>query len=315
MAKQLGYACINLHLSKEGIRTNRKMIKKTFTEHGIKYASELALQNVRDLAEIIKWNHIEGIKVFRFSSSIFPWMTEYELKDLPDYNKIKAILTGCGNLARKYGQRLTCHPGPFNQLASVNKYVVKKTINELNQHGEIMDLIGADLTPYNKINIHVGCQTLGKEQAAKRFCEGFRKLNESTQKRLVVENDDKPSLFTTKDLYEMVHKDIGIPITFDYHHHWCNPGDTDPLTEEESLKLAASTWPKGIRQCTHYSSAKRVYEDKTCKIVKHADYIYDHINDYGLDIDVVVEAKAKELAIIKYAVDYPSDYLVSSKNI
>jgi UV DNA damage endonuclease len=285
------------------------MIKKTYQQHGIDHASKLALANVRDLIEIIKWNHKHGIKLFRFSSCIFPWMSEYELKDLPDYNKIKILMNGAGRLANKYGQRLTVHPGPFNQLASVNKFVVKKTIKELNQHGELMDLLLQPRTNQAKINIHIGCATGGKEAAAQRFCENFQKLDESVKTRLVVENDDKPSLFTTQELYDMVHKNIGIPITFDYHHHWCNPGEIDPLTEEQALKLASTTWPKGVRQCTHYSSAKRVYEDESAKIVAHADYVYNHINDYGLDIDVVVEAKAKELAILKYNQEFENNKL------
>jgi hypothetical protein len=37
----LGYACINMTLGKQKITTNRSMIKKTFKERGINYASEL----------------------------------------------------------------------------------------------------------------------------------------------------------------------------------------------------------------------------------------------------------------------------------
>ena len=304
MSKRYSYACINTVLSAKGIRTNRKMIKKTFDEHGIKYASELALQNCRDLVEIIKWNEANGIKLFRFSSAIFPWFSEYELKELPDYKKIKNLMNGAGKLAIKYGHRLTVHPGPFNQLASVNERVVDKTIKELNQHGEMMDLLLQPRTHFAKINIHVGCATEGKEEAAKRFCKNFKRLKKNTRDRLVVENDDKPSLFTTEDLYDLIYTKIKTPITFDYHHNWCNPGT---LNEEQALKLAAKTWPQGIRQCTHYSSAKRVYEDETAKIVKHADFIYDEIKDYGLDIDVVVEAKAKEQAILRYIKEFETE--------
>jgi len=307
MSKQLGYACINLTIHKEA-RTNRKMIKRTFEAHGIEMASKLSLENVRDLIKIINWNNQHGIKLFRFSSCIFPWMSEYEIKDLPDYHKIKTLMNGAGHIAAKYGQRLTVHPGPFNQLASVNQNVVNKTIKELNQHGEMMDLLLQPRTNQAKINIHVGNQTGGKEAAAKRFCENFHRLDESAKTRLVVENDDKPSLFTTEDLYNLIHKEIGIPITFDYHHNWCNPGT---LNEEEALKLAATTWPKGIRQCTHYSSAKKVYENEDAKIVAHADFIYDYINDYGLDIDVVVEAKAKELAVIRYVKEFENELIES----
>ena len=37
-----------------------------------------------------------------------------------------------------------------------------------------------------------------------------------------------------------------------------------------------------------------------CQNVYHSDYILNRVNDYGLDLDVVFEAKAKEQAILKY---------------
>ena len=85
----LGYACINMTLGKQKpkITTNRSMIKKTFLEKGIPYASELGIQNARDLVEIIKWNHQNGINFFRLSSEIFPWASEYDFKDMPHYHR------------------------------------------------------------------------------------------------------------------------------------------------------------------------------------------------------------------------------------
>ena len=73
---QLGYACINMNLSnhKPKITTNRSMIKRTFTEKGLPYASELALQNCKDLLTILKWNNDNGIKFFRMSSDLIPWL-------------------------------------------------------------------------------------------------------------------------------------------------------------------------------------------------------------------------------------------------
>ena len=67
------------------ITTNRSMIKRTFKERGIAYASELAMQNIKDLKKILEWNEENGIKFYRMSSDVFPWMSEYEFKDLPDY--------------------------------------------------------------------------------------------------------------------------------------------------------------------------------------------------------------------------------------
>ncbi len=225
MATQYGYCCINMTLIKErGVYIGRGMIKRTFAEKGIKYAGELAEANVRDMIEIIKWNENKGIKMYRMSSDMFPWMSEYELKDLPNYKKICTLLQGAGNLAAKYGQRLTFHPGPFNVLASLNENVVKKTIRELNQHAEVMDLMGLPKTPYAAMNIHLNTTQGGKEEAMQRFCDNFEMLSHSAKSRLVIENDDKEKQYTVEDLYEGVYSKVNIPITFDYHHHWCHPG-------------------------------------------------------------------------------------------
>ena len=204
---------------------------------------------------------------------------------------------GAGSLAHRYGQRLTFHPGPFDVLASANPKVVQKTIADLNAHGKIMDLMGLPRTPYSAINIHVNTTQGGKDAAMQRFCDNFWLLDASVRTRLVVENDDKESQYTTEDLYKTLHTKIGIPITFDYHHHWCHPGE---LTQEEAVKLASTTWKK-VRQLVHFSSCKTIHEDASQTNKRaHADYLYEQINTYGLSMDIEVEAKAKELAVIKY---------------
>jgi UV DNA damage endonuclease len=193
---------------------------------------------------------------------------------------------------------LTFHPGPFSVLASANPDVVAKTIIDLNIHGEIMDLIGLPRTPYAAINIHVNTTAPNKEDAMARFCANFALLDDSAKSRLVVENDDKESQYTVEDLHEHVYSVIGTPITFDYHHHWCHPGI---LSQQEALRLASVSWPKTVKQLVHFSSCKTIHEDATQTNKRaHADYIYDHINDYGLDLDVEIEAKAKELAVSRY---------------
>ena len=92
----LGYACINMELSNapkaSRVTTNRSMIKRTFKEKGLDYASELALANCKDLIKILQWNEARGIKFFRLSSDLFPWASEYKLSDLPDFDYICNIL-------------------------------------------------------------------------------------------------------------------------------------------------------------------------------------------------------------------------------
>jgi UV DNA damage endonuclease len=292
----LGYACINMTLGKQKITTNRSMIKRTFLERGIPYASELGLQNTRDLIEIIKWNHQHNINFFRMSSGLFPWCSEYNLSDMPHYKRISNLLAGAGNLATKYNQRITTHPGPFNVLLSPNEKVVQNTIKELSDHAEVFDLMGLSRTPYNKINIHCNGVYGDKQKAMDRFCKNFELLPESVQTRLTVENDDKASMYSVKDLM-YIHERIGIPIVFDYHHHkFCTGG----LTEEEALKLAATTWGT-IKPVVHYSESKSLHENNdSIKPQAHSDYISEYINTYGLDVDIMIEAKAKELTLLEY---------------
>ena len=294
----LGYACINMTLGAQTPRvtTNRSMVKKTFNERGIAYASELALENVRDLFEIIKWNVKNNIKVFRISSDIFPWGSEYNLEDLPDYNKISNILKGCGTYAKENGLRIGSHPGPFNVLVSPNTKVVENTFKDLELHAKVFDLLGLELSPYNKINIHCNGVYGDKIAAMDRFIANFKKLPENVRKRLTIENDDKASMYSVKDLM-YIHNAIKIPIVFDYHHHIFCTGD---LSEEEALKLAASTWGD-ITPVVHYSESKALHEENSkIKPQAHSDYINSLPNTYELDVDIVVEAKAKELAILPF---------------
>jgi UV DNA damage endonuclease len=285
---------MTLGSQKPKITTNRGMIKRTFLSEGVKYSSELALQNTRDLIEVIKWNHKNGFKLFRMTSNLIPWSSEFPLSSMPEYRKISILLNGAGNLANKYGQRITSHPGPFNVLVSPNEKVVQNTIKDLSIHGEIFDLMGLSRTPYNKINIHCNGVYGDKQSAMDRFCKNFEKLPESVQTRLTVENDDKASMYSVKDLM-YIHERIGIPIVFDYHHHTFNTGG---LTEQEALELAMSTWGD-IKPIVHYSES-RTLEDETAKPQAHSDFIYSEINTYGHDLDIVVEAKKKELTVQKY---------------
>jgi UV DNA damage endonuclease len=297
MDRKYGYCCINLSLAKKKISTNRGMVKKTFLERGLKYASELALLNVKDLRSILGWNFENGIRMYRMSSDIFPWCSEYELKDLPDYEEISEILAGCGFLAKSTEQRITFHPSPYAVLASDRPDVVQKAIKELSQHAEIFDLMNLDQTHFYPINIHVNTTKPDKQSAAQRFCDNFHLLPESERKRLVVEVDDKRSQFNCVDLYEMVHKKIGIPITFDFLHNKCNPSNLD---EKQALALCLSSWPSETIPITHYSDSRRLFEDSTAKEVAHSDWIWDRVETYGLEFDIEFEVKMKDLALLKY---------------
>jgi len=279
------------------ITTGRSMIKRTFKAKGVDYASELTLNNVKDLDRIIDWNIHNGYNFFRVTSGLAPWKSEYKWDDLPDIDEIRTWLYSAGVKAKTHNVRITSHPGPFNVLTSPHEHVVKNCVSDLTDHGDVFDMIGLSRTPYNKINIHLGGAYGDKESAMDRFCKNFELLPESVQTRLTVENDDKASMYSVKELYNGIYKRVGVPIVFDYHHHrFCDGG----LTEQEALELAMSTWGE-IKPVVHYSESRSIEQlDEKIKPQAHSDYVYDYIDTYGNDVDIMIEAKAKELAVKRY---------------
>ncbi len=312
MPTRFGYACLNTTLQnqKPRVTCNRGMIKRTFLAKGIPYASSLALQNTRDLIRIIQWNVEHNIQVFRITSCLFPWASEYDFEQLPDYNQICQNLARAGAIARHHAQRLSFHPGPFNILSSPKEQVVKNSYVDLEMHGRIFDLMGMPRNHWAKINIHVGASYGDRESALNRWCKNFEGLSESVRSRLTLENDDKGNLYSTKMLYEGVYQRLGIPIVFDSHHFECGPQDTD---YEEAFLMAVDSWPKGIRPQCHHSNSKALYEDEKVMLNAHSDWYYEPFNDCGFDVDVTLECKKKELALLKYRNDFLSSDQIAAK--
>lgn len=323
---RFGYCCNNMTLGDQGIRTGRTMIDRKFQQGGMQLASDISLANARDLLPILQWNERSGIRLFRIGSEIFPRWNHYEIADLPDIEEITHHLHAAGDYAREHGHRLTTHPGPFHILGAEKQEIVDNSIVGLERHSEMFDLMGYAPSFENLINIHIGATYGDKRSTIDRWLSNYEKLSDSLRARLVLENDDKASMYSVRDLYEMVHSVTGIPITFDYWHHTFNTGD---LTEEQAFFMARETWEKhGVTQCTHYSESRRreqqlqierMFEHhgismeniaqwptfhkeyKAFTKIKeqaHSDYIVSLPNTYGVDnLDIEVEAKAKELTL------------------
>ena len=323
-----GYACINMQLSSAGIRTGRAMIDRKFKLGGLQLASDIALANARDLLTIMQWNEQNGIRLFRLGSELFPRWNHYELHDLPGIEEITQHLRIAGDFAKQHNHRITTHPGPFHILGSPDSVVVDNSIVSLERHSELFDLMGFAPSFENKINIHIGATYNDKPGTIARWLDNYYRLSESCRARLVIENDDKASMYSVRELYEHVHVPTRIPITFDYWHHTFNTGD---LSEREAFFLARETWDMhNVTQCTHYSESRRresqiliermfahhniaiedlpkwptfhkQYKEFTkIREQAHADFITCLPNTYAVDaLDIMVEAKAKEQSLMQ----------------
>ena len=260
-------------------------------------ASELALKNSEDLLKILEWNDRNSIQFFRIGSGIFPFIDhtdlQYKVTDLPNAVAIQENLRIAGNFAKRTGMRLSCHPGPYTCLGSPNQQTVEKSLLGLKMHSDLADLLG-----YGKefaINIHIGGVYENKEETAKRFAEQYVKLPTDIRQRLTIENDDKASMWSMSDLFELIVPLCpAIKLVLDIHHHrFCQRESL-----QEAARMSFSTW-SGFCEIpkVHYSESR-----PDARPQAHSDYITETIPTLSnfVEYDIMVEAKSKELAVLEY---------------
>ena len=295
MIRHIGYACKNMSIThQEKVLTDRTCRMDKFS---IARANELALKNSADLLLILEWNYQNKINFFRIGSGIFPFMDhpvlQYNIADLPDASAIQLNLQKAGAYAKEKRMRLSCHPGPYTCLASPNPKTVEKSILGLQMHSTLADILGygAEFA----INIHIGGVYENKLETAKRFAEQYALLPTAIRERLTIENDDKESMWSMSDLFELIAPRCPeIKLVLDIHHHqFCNRESL-----QEAAVMAFSTWvgfceiPK-----VHYSESR-----PNARPQAHSDYIRMTIPELSVTLpyDIMIEAKAKELALLQY---------------
>ena len=302
---RLGLCCMNTTLKKlkPPVYASRKIIVRIIDEKGIEELKRRVLANLEDLYKMLEWNEENGIKVFRLSSELFPHKTNPKV---PDYTYDFALnhLKRISLFAKKNDMRLTFHPGQYNVLATPNPKAFKQTIADLNYHAEVLDILECDMD--SVMVIHGGGVYGDKPGAKSRWIERYNQLQENIKRRLVLENCEKS--YSIKDCLEINEK-TGVPIVFDIHHHACyiklHP-DEDFEPVENYIKRILDTWTNNRRPKFHVS------EQGTGKIGHHSDYIeiipeylLNIPEKYGIEIDIMIEAKAKELSIQKLYEKYP----------
>ena len=303
---QLGLCCLNMTLRAQNpsVFASRKMIIRTIREKGIICLKMKIIENLTDVLKIMDWNEENGIKVYRLSSEMFPHKSNPKVEDY-SFDFVMDLLKLIGEKSKKYNQRLTFHPGQYNVVGTPNKKTFQQTCIDLKYHADVLDLM--NLGKDSVMVVHGGGMYGDKEKTKLRWCEQFHHLPENVKKRLVLENCEKS--FSVKDCLD-VSKKINIPVVFDTHHFECykllHP-DEEFEDAEFYIPLVLETWTKrGIKPKFHVS------EQGSGRCGHHSDYIQEipqyllEIPEkYGIDIDIMIEAKKKELAIQKLYEKYP----------
>jgi len=257
--------------------------------------SELCLANAGALLDALKYCAGHGIGAFRVVSQIMPVKTHpaagYDVSELPDGTALIARFRECGRFASANNLRLSFHPDQFVVLNSPNPRTVEHSLAELNYQAAVAEWIGADT-----INIHGGGAYGDKAGALRALKNNIERLPEPVRSRLTLENDDK--VYTPADLLPVC-ADMGTPLVYDVHHHRCLP---DGMSVAEATDRARQTWM--TEPLFHISSPLEGWDGPRAE--RHHDYI--NVSDFpmewsGWPLTVEVEAKAKELAVVRLLAD------------
>tara|TARA_Y100000592_G_scaffold68985_1_gene107231 strand:- start:170 stop:952 length:783 start_codon:yes stop_codon:yes gene_type:complete len=253
---------------------------------------------------MIDWNESCGIKVFRLSSEMFMHKTNPKVPDY-DYDFAIPLLKKIGQKARDYNHRLTFHPGQFNVLGTPRTKALKQTILDLQYHADVLDLM--EMGKDSVMVIHGGGVYDDMVATKERWIKNYNDLPENVKNRLVLENCEKS--YSIIDCLEISDR-CGVPVVFDTHHFECykllHP-DVDFEDASYYIPLILETWKRrDIKPKFHVS------EQGDGKIGKHSDYIeilpeylLEIPEKYGVHIDIMIEAKMKELSIEKLYKKYP----------
>ena len=258
------------------------------------------------------------IRMYRMSSDIAPYATH---PDMPQFHAMvresAAELAAFGAKARALDVRLSFHPSQYVVLNSPDPTLVAKSVWDLVSQADMLDRM--ELGPEAVMVIHVGGSYGDRPAGNARWVETWKTLPEPVRRRLVLEHDDLR--FSAADVL-WIHEHTGVRLIFDHQHFWCfNPENLDM---RETVARMLRTWPSGVRPKIHFSSPQTQMRelkrrDRTTKKLKsvnvapvwtgHADFVqpFEFIafmrSVSELDFDVMLEAKVKDMALIRLRPD------------
>ena len=302
--------CISLTLKKQGF--NHRAFRYTqFEKHersaALEILGERALENLNTTFETMQFAHARGWG-YRISSTLFPLFNldkaNVNLHDLPNAtlinDKFREIrLFVYSQSPRDF--RISFHPDHFNVLCSANEEVVRRTMNELDHHAWLMDEIAGESSDsyWYPLNIHMSRSSGDPQTIAREFIKNYNKLPRRVRNRLVLENEDK-GVWTPDRLYNLIHQETGIPITYDNLHHKCNMGE---WSVEEAFERCISTWQcHKVTPLFHYSEGgandnPRAHTDFAISSPGQFRASHDTSVTRDMPVDWDVELKQKDYAI------------------
>ena len=301
MKVRLGYVAIALNLPKvtsSSTLTYARYTKLNNSIDKINKLKEVTRSNIEDLEKILRYNIENNIHFYRITSNLIPLGTHPEV-NFKYRTYFKKDFEYIGKIIKDNNMRVDTHPDQFNVINSLRDEVVENTIKSLKFQSQLFD----DINYKNgKMVIHIGSSQGGKEESIKRFVNNLKYFPKEVVSRLILENDDK--VFSARDVLDIC-KSVKLPMVLDVHHHICK-NDGEKLSD--IINEVFDTWKnEELPPKIHFSSPKEFDNDR-----KHADFIdsksfmdfiYLAKEKSNRNFDIMIEAKKKDLALLKLVED------------
>jgi len=283
---RIGYPCINLSLTCRPSRTFR------LAALSWERLRETVAGNLACLEEIVRWNAERGLLFLRITSDLVPFASRPENR-FPWDEEFAEDFARIGALTRRYGMRISMHPGQYTVLNSPREETVTAAIADLVYHTRVLDRMGLDRTA--KVQIHLGGQYGYKEAALERFIRVARDLDPAIRARLVVEHDER--LYNLDDCLR-VSEAVGIPVVLDVFHRQLNP---DGRSLPKALAAAAATWAEadGIPIVDYSSPLPNGRTGSHAHALDEADFRRFLEESCPHDFDLMLEVKDKERSALR----------------
>ena len=267
------------------------------------------------LRDILVYLQDVGIRLYRMHPDLAPYVTH------PAFPQFHHQVAECaqelaylGQLARKADIRLSFHTDPYTVLNSPDGDTAQQSLRKLTVLAEILEAM--ELGREAVVVTHVGGIFGDKNASLEQFMRAYEHLPGQARSRLALENDE--NRYSLPDIYR-IHQLTGVRLVFDRLHFLLN--NPQRMSVHEGLAMALSTWPSGVRPKMHFSSPRtemkavptaEAEEEEAAESARsplwsnHSDYInpFEFIDFARLlgdspAFDVMVEAKGKDLAVIR----------------
>lgn len=283
---KIGYPCLNLGLP---CRPSRTVRLASLTADRLQATVD---GNLRCLEEILRWNAAHGLLFLRITSDLVPLGSHPENR--VRWGEVFAPrFAEIGALIRRYGMRISMHPGQYTVLSSPRPEVTEAARADLAYHAQVLDLLGLDRTA--KIQVHGGGVYGNKRAAAGRFAAAVDALPPAVRERLVVENDER--LYTFSDVLEL-HAMTGLPVVFDAFHHALN-GDGRSLGEALALQAETWGWEDGLPIVDYSSPLPSGRVGRHAQTLDAGDFARFIEGSRPHDFDLLLEVKDKEQSALR----------------